>query len=149
MIVTNTFGVEQYRRIFFRDIEAYTIRRTAQGFIVNVVLGVLFAGFIAAAIGFSIMDGTADTNRPTVIIFGVISILPLVFLLINSLFLGPTGIVCIQTAAGVEELPAPKRVRRATWLIRRLAPKIVALQADIDSSLSTPTAYVGTGVTPA
>src|SRR5262245_25425018 len=115
---------EQYKRFYFRDIQAITIRTTKRRRTWNLVLGLLlllWSGIITSV--FSTLDTVNIVLIASVYaIFGV----PL---LVNNL-LGPTCTAYIQTAVQLEELPSIDRTHRAQKVLNLIRPLIAAIQGE-------------------
>lgn len=111
---------ESYKRFYFRDIQALTLRRTNTARNINIILGVItfFFGFLGLAvvhddIGKIFMLGFAA-------IFGLL-------LTVNAV--GGTSCRCyLKTAVQTEELSALSRLRRARKVLNKIRPLIVAAQ---------------------
>jgi len=128
LIDTNGY-TENYRRFYFRDIQAFSIGQTNGRAIANGILGALtgitvvlwlphFASLRSAPELWEVLVAIA-----TVMLFAV----PLV---INNL-LGSTCVCLIQTAVQHEHLAPLRRVRAANRIIQRLLPAITAAQAGV------------------
>jgi len=118
-----TVASEEYKRFYFRDIEAFIIRRTGTRRTWNWIFGVLLAltagpffaawqsqgegGFMIAAIAFAAFWG--------------------LFILVNSLR-GATCQTHIRTAVQLEQLPSLGRLPVARTVLARIQPLIVAAQ---------------------
>jgi hypothetical protein len=118
---------EEYKRFYFRDIQAITIclnqRRSTWNLILVMVIFFLFATLLSA--GFLRLDD--DSYWLVGITFSLLALL----LLANN-FLGPTCEVYLRTAVQVEELPSLSRVRRARNALARLYPLIAAAQGRLE-----------------
>lgn len=118
---------EEYKRFFFRDIQAVIIRKTANGMITNIVLAGLATLPLVAALGLSLESGFGDGAAIAWwIIGGVIS----GFLLANTL-MGPTCLCHMKTAVQTEELPSLRRIRRARKVLARVRPLIAEAQGEL------------------
>jgi hypothetical protein len=113
---------EHYRRFGYSDIQAFIIRKTQTGKIVNSILSALIVLVMLPA--FSSMS--ADDFLTSGIIGGVIAL----FLTVN-IVLGPTCKCYIQTAVQCEVAPSLDRLRRARTVIGILRPLIVAAQGEL------------------
>ncbi len=116
--------VEEYKRFYFRDIQAFTIRQTRQRFIWNLILGT--AMLITFILVFS-LSGNLATAGTSSIPWLVIFLIPM---LINSA-LGPTCVCYIRTAVQVDQLPPLNRMRRAHRFIERIRPLIASAQGSL------------------
>ncbi len=110
---------ENYKRFYFKDIQAILLRRTPRRRNTNIVLGALACGFLlllaagggAAAFGTTIASGL------------------LIGLLINSV-LGPTCICHVKTPLAVHELPSLCRLKKARRALEKILPSIRDSQGD-------------------
>jgi hypothetical protein len=115
---------EDYKRFYFRDIQAVIIHKTQGGKIVNIVLTAFTALPLSAALATS--DGTSEFWWTVAVFFGLI-------LLINSIY-GPTCFTYVRTAVQTEELPSLRRLPRANKVLARMRPLIVAAQGDLPAA---------------
>jgi len=119
--VFSTGFTETYKRFYFRDIQAITIRKTIAGKVVNAVLGGITCMLVAFALSVS---GTGA------IVFG--SVAGMFALLLGfNLALGPTCACHLRTAVQHEKLPSLRRLRGARRALGRLQPHILAVQGGI------------------
>ncbi len=109
---------ETYKRFYFRDIQAFIVRKTRRGMVWSVVFAVL------AALSSQLF---LARTRPTMVTAAVLTGLFLWCLLVNWLR-GPTCICHLQTAVQTEELPALRRLRAARSFIAAIRRKILAAQ---------------------
>jgi hypothetical protein len=113
---------EEYKRFYFRDIQAITIRRTVTWAVwngVNALFAALFLFFALSVndpVGFGFLIGFAS-------LFGL-------FLLVNALR-GATCQCHLRTAVQTEELPSLCRARVARKVLARLRPLIEAAQGTL------------------
>lgn len=129
LLLVETSGItETYKRFFFRDIQAVTIRRTSRRKIWNWVLSaplVLCALFVAfRAFDVRWIDG-GEAGVLTVV--GVVFGIPL---LINNL-LGSTCTCQLRTAVQTEELPSLCRLRKTRKVLAKIRPLIAAAQGQL------------------
>ena len=124
LAVDFTIASEDYRRFYFRDIEAFVIRRTARRQVWNWVFLVLI---LLTAGPFSI--GVAHRRASGGFLIAALSIAAfwLAFILINTLR-GATCQTHIRTAVQFEQLPSLGRLPVARKVLARLQPLIVAAQ---------------------
>lgn len=133
LLVSNTFGIERYRRWFFKDIQAFIARRTARRLIWNLVVGgcglLIALASAACVIGATRASGSMDKDMLTVfaILFAAFAAMCFGFALANTL-LGPGCVTHVQTPLGVEKLSLPGRLATFTKIADRLAPLIEAAQ---------------------
>jgi hypothetical protein len=125
LLAIDTSGyTETYKRFYFRDIQAFMVRRTSHWIIWGVVFGVLAIPFGALAIFDPIGEAVAGW------IFGCAAG---VFLLALALDLaaGPSCVCQVRTAVQTEELPSLNRLRRARKVLGRLRPLIAGVQGQL------------------
>jgi len=113
---------ENYKRFYFRDIQAFIIQTTDTYKYVSLVLGFLglFLGIFAAI--------TSDTVGR--IILFLCAGLFCFFMLLNLLF-GPTTQCYIQTAVQIESLPSLRRLRKARKVLNVIRPLLVSAQGEL------------------
>ena len=119
LLVASSGFTESYRRFYFRDIQDFTLRKTARGKVWNGIWGTLavLSGSIAMQ-----MDEAAF------IIWWVVAAVFLTLMIVN-VAIGPTCICQIRTAVQTRPLAPLKRLRRAQKVIARLRPQIESVQA--------------------
>ncbi len=126
-IDSNGFS-ETYKRFYFRDIQAVTLRRTRRRLVWNCALGVLVTLFVMGwAYGLAL---SPSTRWEEIVPWGVITLVLAIPLLINSL-LGPTCVCQLRTAVQTEELPSLCRLRKTRKILNRLRPLIAAAQGEL------------------
>jgi hypothetical protein len=117
---------ETYKRFFFRDIQAFTIRKTKTRAVWNWVWGIflVLSGLIiwAAASDWQSV-GTIVAASIVLVVFG----LPL---LLNNVF-GPTCACEIRTAVQTESLPSLCRLRKTQRIMNLVRPMIIAAQGQL------------------
>lgn len=133
LFVSNAFGVERYRRFFFKDIQAIVARRSARRLILNLIVGgcglVIALGAAASIIGSTSADSGTEQQVLGSLAFtlSVLAAACLGYVIANTL-LGPGCVVHVQTPFGVEKLTMPSRLRAFDKISARLAPLIEAAQ---------------------
>ncbi|MDB6021130.1 MAG: hypothetical protein JWQ04_987 [Pedosphaera sp.] len=115
---------EDYKRFYFRDIQAIVIRKTENGRIANIVFGALATPPLIAAL---------VTSGGWQVAWFIVTGFFLALMLINFLY-GPTSACHLRTAVQTEELPSLKRLRRARKVLARLRPLIAAAQGELASA---------------
>lgn len=110
---------ESYKRFYFRDIQAFCLRKTKAWFAANVVLGFLTGIFFLWAL--TVQDSAG------VIALGIFTAVFGAFLLL-SVVRGPTCTVHLKTAVHYEELASLRRLRNANKVLARIRPLIEAAQ---------------------
>ena len=131
--VSNSFGVEHYRRWFFKDIQTLVARRTARRLIWNLIVG---GGgvFVAAAAATSFAKALTFSNyndaMPFFVIAGIGAVVALAFfgVTVANTLLGPGCVTHVQTPLGVDKLNLPSRLKKFNEISARLAPLIEAAQ---------------------
>ncbi len=123
LAVDYTIASEEYRRFYFRDIEAFIVRRTAQRQVWN---WILLALLLLTAGPFFVAwrsEGSGGFLITTLIFAAFWSIC----LLVNTLR-GPTCQTHIRTAVQLEQLPSLSRLPVARRVLRLLQPLIIEAQ---------------------
>jgi hypothetical protein len=115
---------ENYKRFYFRDIQAIYVRKTANWFGANVALGVLTGLFLLWTLSVK-NGGGAITLGIFTVAFG--------FFLLLSVLRGPSCACHLKTAVHLEELPSLGRLRNANKVLALLRPLIAAAQGDLTS----------------
>ncbi len=122
--VCTTGYTEEYKRFYYRDIQAIVTRKSSRGAVVNFI-SALFLTF------FALLALTRTTPALAVIwwTFAGISLLVLTF----NLLRGPTCVCHLQTAVSREELPSLGRERAARKAVGILKPLIEAAQGALQA----------------
>jgi hypothetical protein len=124
LFVESSGFTETYKRFYFRDIQAITIRRTARRGVwnwflsVGVVLCLIFCDFK------SLFAGDPGVGTVVLLCFAALFGIPL---LINSL-LGGTCACQLRTAVQTEDLPSLCRLRQTRKVLGKIRPLIAAAQ---------------------
>jgi hypothetical protein len=118
---------EEYKRFYFRDIQAFFVCPTTRRAIWNGILGSLL---IMHLLVFGWMGAS-------VTILTIIAVLLAIPLVINNV-LGPACRVYLRTAVQVEELPSLGRIERAHRVLNRIRPLIASAQGPLSSDQATP-----------
>jgi hypothetical protein len=124
-ITSNRF-TEEYKRFYFQDIQAITIRKTRRREIWNLILSLA----LLLCLGFLISDFRLTGLSVLLLPWGIPSVLVALPLLFNNL-LGPACTCYIRTAVQVEELASMNRVRRVRRILERIHPLIAAAQGEL------------------
>jgi hypothetical protein len=129
--VVNRGYTEDYRRFYYRDIQAILMRQTRVGFILKIVLG-LFAGtnLLFLALGRFVWSWDAVALLPLAISAGFWS---LCFL--AEVAAGPTCVCHLRTAVQFEKLPSLFRVRKAKKAIAIMRNRIENAQGSFSAQL--------------
>ncbi len=121
LLVYSRFGVEDYKRFYFSDIQSIITYKTVFGKIQNLIIGlflVIFGVFVIA------LDGAGA------IFGGIMAGCMIIFLSINWLR-GPTCITHLQTAVQTEKLHPLCRLKHAQKVMDRLWPLIEQVQGHL------------------
>lgn len=122
MLVTAVGFHETYRRFYFRDIQAVTLRKTVTGAVLTAILG---TGLAFITIGLASANTPGETigwSIPTGFFLG---------LLLYNLFSGPTCACEIHTAVQKRGLGPLNRLHSARKTLARLRPFIEAAQGAV------------------
>lgn len=126
---------ETYKRFYFRDIQAITIRQTKRRLIWNWILGVLIAFCLASCNFGSLLKSQPDVKT---IVFLLIAIfifgIPLLF---NNIF-GRTCACQLRTAVQIEDLPPLCRIRQTRKVLEKIRPLIIAAQGQLSPEEISP-----------
>ena len=128
LLARTAFFSEEYKRFYFRDIQAVVTRRTTLREILNAILAV-------TGIVFGVM--CVFTTSGLRVFFFVMTGSVLVALLVNWLC-GPTCVCHLRTAVQTEELSPLKRFRATRKVIERLKPDIEKAQRSLAPELLRP-----------
>jgi hypothetical protein len=122
LCIDSTGFTENYKRFYFRDIQAFIIRKTDGYKYWSIAWGILafFFAFLAAI--------TRDSVGRTVLLsigafFGLCMLL--------NLALGPTTVCQLQTAVQNELLPSIHRLRKARKVLNIVRPLIASAQGEL------------------
>ena len=121
LLVYSRFGIEDYRRFYFADIQSIITHKTVTGKIQNFILGMfmLIFGFMAF-----MMDGGGA-------IFGGIMVGCFSIFLFINWFRGPTCVTHLKTAVQTEKLHSMHRLKNAQKVMDHLRPLIEQIQGHL------------------
>ena len=119
--IYSRFGVEDYKRFYFADIQSLAVRKTVTGRIINIILAAILGLFLLV---------TAAAGGGWQIFFGLVALFFTLLLLINWLR-GPTCITQVKTAVQTETLHALHRIRTAMKVVDRLTDKTQHTQGSV------------------
>jgi hypothetical protein len=140
LLARTTFFSEEYKRFYFRDIQAIVMRRTRRHLIWAWMLAILFGLCVAVlCIGFFDLSGRSIQPSDTIglLVWGVPALLCLALLYLN--FVRGPGCIChVRTAVQIEELSPLKRFRTTWKVIERLKPGIEIAQGPLAPELLQP-----------
>ena len=120
--IFSRFGVEDYKRFYFSDIQAIITRRTNVGKLQNIILGCLTLLFLVPA--FTLGGGWS--------IFYMIVTGILFAILLYNLYLGPTCETKLMTAVQIEKLHSLKRLNSTLKVMDKLRPVIHQAQGTLN-----------------
>ena len=115
------FGIEDYKRFYFNDIQAIITRKTIIGKIQNIILGCLILFFLIPAF---IFDGGWS------IFYIAVSSIIFIFLIVN-LLLGPTCETSLMTAVQTEKLQSLHRLNATFKVIDKIRPYVQQVQGTL------------------
>ena len=125
LCVDSQLIAEDYKRFYYRDIQAIIVRLSNRRNIWSAVFGGL--AVLAAIIA---LVGLSVPEMVTVFIaLGFVGLFGL-FILINAAC-GPTCVTHVRTAVQIEELPSLNRLRRTRAVMNRLRPMIAEAQGQL------------------
>ena len=123
LCVDNNGYSESYKRFYFRDIQAITIRETNRR---NIWNAILLLPTVICIVGLLICL-LPSPNVGGVIVWTIFALLFGVPFLVNNLR-GPTCACQLRTAVQVEDLPSLCRVRQTRKVLAKIRPLITAAQ---------------------
>ena len=127
LFVESTGYSESYKRFYFRDIQAVTVRATQARLVWNLILIPIVLICLACCDYPALIAGTIGPGTVIALIFAFVLGIPL---LLNNLF-GPTCACQIRTAVQTEDLPSLRRVRQTRKILRRIEPLIAEAQGQL------------------
>lgn len=130
LLVERNGFTENYKRFYFRDIQAFIIRANKVRMAWNWALGIIAALGLLAVISHVFNVRSFDAGAIAVVcVLSVICGLPLFF---NNFF-GTTCACHIRTAVQTEELPSLCRVPQTYKVFGKIRPLIAAAQGQINA----------------
>ena len=124
LLIFSRFGMEDYRRFYFADIQSISTHKTTAGLVQNIIIAVLGTLF-----GLTLLPHGDVSTTIGVVMVGVFGIL-----LSYNVLSGPTCETTIQTAVQTEKLLPLNRLRTAQKVMDRLTPLITAAQGELNAS---------------
>ncbi len=119
LCVFSTGYTEEYKRFYYRDIQAIITRKSNGGAVINSISALFLTFFAFLAL--------TRTTPAVAVVWWIVAGISLLVLAFN-LVLGPTCVCHVQTAVSREELPSLGRERNARKAIAILKPLIEAAQ---------------------
>ena len=134
VLTVDSYGAaEDYRRFYFREIQAIAVRKTRTLLWVSALQAAVMASFVWAALAI---------GRESAVFFGILAALDAVFLLVH-LARGTTCRTYVVTRVGREELAALRRTRQARRVLEVVRPLVVAAQREAALELRRARAEAG------
>jgi len=121
--VSSTGYSELYKRFYFRDIQAITIRKTHWANLWTILFAVLILGFFL--VGFDL------TGAGRIVLWSIAGFF--LACIVLHLGLGPACVCHIRTAVQLERLPTLRRVKAARKAINRIKPFIAEAQGQLSA----------------
>jgi len=122
LLVSRTGYTENYKRFYFRDIQAVIIRKTSTAFVGNIVLSILALGFVLLAVAVS----DASFTIVWAMVGGIFA-----FFFLLSLWRGSSCVTHIKTAVQTEQLAAWNRMRAARKGMAMIRPRLLEAQGQM------------------
>jgi len=122
LCIDSTGFTENYKRFYFRDIQAVIIRRTDGYKYWGLAWGILTLFFAATAF-------VTSDSAGRIVLLSIGAFFGLCLLL--NLALGPTTACYLQTAVQNEQLPSIVRLRKARKVLNLLRPLVVSAQGEL------------------
>ena len=122
--VKSTGYTEDYVRIYLKDLKGVVAQRTKTWMLINIILGIVLVLF-----GIGVLKTDDIFSGGTIALFIVGAPFLIVFLV--NLAKGPTCKTNLLTPLGLVDIPALKRSRKVTRLIKELRPLVAAQQGSM------------------
>lgn len=122
LCIESTGFTESYKRFYFRDIQAFIIRKTDGYKYASLVLGLL-------GVFLSVLGAVSGDRTVLIVMLSIAAFFWLCMLL--NLLLGATAACSLQTAVQVEPLPSIHRLRKARDVLSTLRPLIASAQGGL------------------
>ena len=119
--IASTGFTETYKRFYFGDIQAFTIRKTHIGKIINGVLG--------GVVGLFALPALFTPEIGTIILLSFAAFFAVI--LGANIAMGPTCVSHLQTAVQNEKVPSLSRLRRARRVLQILKSRTAAEQGGV------------------
>lgn len=115
---------EDYRRFYFRDIQAFAIAKTRRGAVWNVIIALLTVPWLLLAM---------NVDEPVAITIFLLTAGIFALLLGINAWRGPTCTCYLMTAVHKETLPSLDRVKKAKKVLQILREHIEKAQSGLES----------------
>jgi hypothetical protein len=120
--IDSTGFTENYKRFYFRDIQAFIVRKTDRYKYWSLGLGI-------AGLFFAIIAAVASDSVGRIVLLCIAAFFWLCMLL--NFVLGPTTDCYLQTAVQIELLPSIHRLRKARKVLNVVRPLIASAQGEL------------------
>jgi hypothetical protein len=135
LLMVETDGyTEYYRRFDYGDIQWFVIRKTVEGGVINIVLGVLV--LVLFRLGFTVVD---QVGRG--FLFGFTAFFGLLFVI--NILRGPTCRCQLRTAVQTVDMVSLRRLRSARKVLAAIRPMIEQEQGAFDPGRLQPASDAG------
>ncbi len=137
LLVHESIAAQEYRRFYFRDIQAIIVRTRPARRVLNVLLCVAFVVVLVAMLAVDVVPehkvGLHGERIvvPAPVLPALIAPAAILAVLIVNILRGPTVDCHIQTAAHVQRMPMIKRLRQARRFIQQLRGPIEQVQGEM------------------
>jgi hypothetical protein len=132
LAVQNSGFVESYRRIYFRDLEAFSIHWNNRRAIQGVIAGSVVALFSLLTVAF--WPGRAVDAVVGSVVMGLFALVAAAVFIVNHA-LGPTCTCFVRTAVQTVELASITRVRRAMKVRATILERVRAFQEEVSGAV--------------
>ena len=124
LLVRTSLGSEEYRRFYFKDIQAIIVQNTRRQAYLNIMFAVLSILVLAA------IPLNWDGGIGVIVALGILLLLFSIPIVVNTA-LGPCCDVQIRTAVQIEDIPSLSRISRTARVLGRIRPRIQAAQGSL------------------
>lgn len=130
LYVANEGYSEEYRRFYYRDIQAIIVRKTVTGAVGSAILSIISTGLLL----WLLYGVNEDWDIAGLVVLGFTAGLFIIPLLVN-MFRGPTCATFMRTAVQTERIHSLNRLRTAMKAVRRLREPIEEVQGQFAAEL--------------
>lgn len=127
LYVSSSGYSEQYKRFHYANIQAFVVRKTVKGKVLNILFGALAAMALTPVLIGAVTDG----DRGMMIFFGIVSA-ALVLALLGNWARGPTCATFVHTGVQSERVHSLGRFHTVMKVLRRIRPLIEEAQGTLD-----------------
>jgi hypothetical protein len=130
LLAANTGYSQNYRKFYFRDIQAIVVLQNQVRLVWNWIWGGLLFCDLA---GWLVVLAAVSSVQTGWLIFSVVVTFLLALPLLINMLLGPTCTCYLQTAVQIEPLPCLRRLRTADRVLRQIQPLLESAQGSLSS----------------